>query len=359
MDYLTESNNDNFIKSINSLTSKSKNDLIQYVTWNISNKFYKSYLLQKLKLPSKRIDQNVFLIILDNNQYSKEFSFGSSLFSRLLGKTLEAGSFGNILLDQYKEVQSIIQSSNTNDMFILGGHHNFEQLSNPTIQYLKSLFEQSNVINLYISSHTHTGGWNLYNIDGLKIYELNIGSLNDWPIQYRMLKVGEAPENIVIESIPFLVDEDYVLKEWGLDCSVLNNDNIELLGYVNEQIENDKLHLWRSQYTTIKAEIALILDSMNNNYLSIKYPINTSMYGTVKNPDHLKSILEENLVCKFGENCHQSMVRIIEEILKKCEHRFNLYEICRAIQASKIDFNRLNGKVSNTLFYEKIQIIEP
>lgn len=157
---------------------------------------YRSYIIQEIRLPvPKGSKSQLSMLIVDTAQYDMPFNIGTSIVQ---GK--QAGTLGSIQNNQGLVIKKWISENAKNKIpTFIAGHHPYKDLDKKT----KNLFSEfAQILNgsiFYISGHTHKGGWYQHEIgSGKYLYELNLGSINDWPIQYRTLEFFEGKKETTI-----------------------------------------------------------------------------------------------------------------------------------------------------------------
>jgi len=191
-----------------------------YPQWDIGScKFYNSFLLQEIRLPSSNDNSpEVHVIILDTTHYSKPFSLNTSIW-----KAKQAGTYGEIQTSQKKKVEEwLVENANKKIITILAGHHPFDDMSKKTREMFRVFINIPSAAGLYFSGHTHKGGWYKHDLDQNNIlYELNVGSMSDWPTQYRTLQLYSNPanNNIIAESFYKKVSLNNVDELCGFKCN--------------------------------------------------------------------------------------------------------------------------------------------
>lgn len=93
----------------------------------------------------------------------------------------------------------VAASGQVRPIFVLLGHHPFGVLTERAQQRLEALRRKFGVL-LYVSAHTHTGQYFVNGPDTSSWLELNIGSMVDWPLEYRDLRIMQTPSGLRYSS---------------------------------------------------------------------------------------------------------------------------------------------------------------
>ena len=172
---------------------------LKSVAWNIDNKEpWRSYIVQELNLsidPSKPVSA----ILLDTTQFVSKPNL-------ILPN---AGLNGDIQSEQLEIIEGWLKDDPTGQKItIFMSHHPFDRLLPKAGDAVDSLRKKYR-IPLYISAHTHAGqyiarggseGW----------LELNVGSIVDWPMEFRTFSIHEVrddPEKFVFRAKLFRIPE--------------------------------------------------------------------------------------------------------------------------------------------------------
>ena len=158
------------------------------IAWTIDMENpWRSYVVQEIDLGLRNSNQPVRAILLDTCQYKN----APTLVPTPL--TPNSGINGDIGDEQLEYVENWLKDDPTGKKItILIGHHPFDSLLENARRAVDSMRERYR-IPLYISAHTHHGeyiprggnkgteGW----------LELNVGSIVDWPIEFRTFSIQE------------------------------------------------------------------------------------------------------------------------------------------------------------------------
>ena len=149
---------------------------LQRVRWSIDRQArWKSYVLQKIDLGSRHSDERSSAILLDSAQYSAK---PHTLF-------LHAGREGSILADQAAAARQWLASASS-EHIALAIHHPYQTLTRSGQGLIQELMSAPATVVL-LSAHTHAGRYYNHGKGAGAWLELNVGSILDWPIEYRTL----------------------------------------------------------------------------------------------------------------------------------------------------------------------------
>jgi hypothetical protein len=159
---------------------------------------WRSYIVQQVNLSMPGQQQTIYAILLDSTQYE----FAPTLINN-------AGTSGDLQPDQLEVVQRWLErDSKGESITLLMSHHPFGEIRKETGDRINS-FRQHYRIPLYVSGHTHQGQY--FALGGAKGWlELNVGSITDWPIEFRTLTLTDMrddPEKLVLVSQRYLVPD--------------------------------------------------------------------------------------------------------------------------------------------------------
>lgn len=151
---------------------------LQAIQWHIDPvSRWRSYVLQKIDLSLPGSTEVFSVILIDSSQYPET--------PRVL--FLHAGEEGSFLRDQAEVLrQWLDRATARGERLILATHHPYETLSRTSQEYLDALIRTYPVM-LFLSAHTHAGSYSTHQSKGRIWLELNVGSILDWPVEYRTL----------------------------------------------------------------------------------------------------------------------------------------------------------------------------
>ncbi|MGC4086746.1 MAG: metallophosphoesterase [Polyangiaceae bacterium] len=161
--------------------------LLKRVCWQVSRREerWQSFVLQLIDLsvdPARR----VLGVIVDTSAYP--------IYPKLLPSERDAGRAGALVSAQRDLIEGWLQAEPQTD-FVFFGHHPLNQLD-PTSRGF--LLEQRQMV-LYVSAHTHSGRYFLHS-EPQPFVELNLGSITDYPNEYRDLALWEGGNGLVLDS---------------------------------------------------------------------------------------------------------------------------------------------------------------
>lgn len=161
---------------------KGTGSFLRRLHWNIDQKEpWNSFLLQEINLNlSKKGSPEVYLILLDTGQTNSQPSLGIISINNM-------GENGGIIINQRDVAKRWIEfNANQKAITILGGHHDYPFGMDPhAIGKFKDVAHAGKPP-FYLSAHTHAGlDRRLFENTSTEMIELNVGSLIDWPIEYR------------------------------------------------------------------------------------------------------------------------------------------------------------------------------
>jgi len=161
------------------------------VAWKIDREApWRSFVIQQVHLPSDCAEpancDPVVLFLIDTNQPQKRPKFPF----RPLGL---AGAVGDDQVEILRRWASAV--AGTTGAFALAGHHPLDTVKAGK-DALEALLEASETP-LYISAHTHADYWKVHGRGDEAIAELNVGSVLDWPPEWRPPRIerpaGDPP----------------------------------------------------------------------------------------------------------------------------------------------------------------------
>lgn len=155
------------------------NCFLQSLRWRIDPVArWRSYVLQKIDLSHPSSNVPFSAILIDSAQYSKP--------PRPL--LLHAGEEGSFQSDQAEALQHWLDSAAARDeRVVLVMHHPYENLAQTSRDHLSRLMH-ARPVQLLVTAHTHDGYYSTHISQDRVWLELNVGSILDWPIEYRTLQ---------------------------------------------------------------------------------------------------------------------------------------------------------------------------
>jgi len=151
--------------------------------------YAKSYIVQKLRLPAAPgSPRRVTIIAFDTAQLNVLIGY----FEMLFGES--PGDRGRVLGEQANVIAKFVEDARqAGEMIVFAGHHSWGQLDPGSRSRLQSIMERVEHPLLYLSAHTHEGSWQVYRVGERDLLDLNVSSLSDWPLAYRLVSFGYDP----------------------------------------------------------------------------------------------------------------------------------------------------------------------
>ena len=165
-----------------------------------AGKYWQSYFVSVITLPSaENVHTKVKLILLDTSQAMDP---SQSIWASILSKFSNKPEIikGHVQKDQRVLINNVLSErcpSVDNCLVIFAGHHPLKDFSSDSKKWLKDLIDirkvnpkknLGDILNLYISAHTHDG----YVVDkGMDIKELNVGALIENNPHYRTFWISQ------------------------------------------------------------------------------------------------------------------------------------------------------------------------
>ncbi len=188
-------------------SSSNSVNFLRSVAWEINTDApWRSFVVQEVDLGIPNSSPPVLAILLDTSQYDNMPTLVPT------PKSANAGTNGDVLPDQLEIAENWLKDDPTTEKItILMGHHPFAALIKDARETL-SAWREDFRIPLYVSAHTHNGeyiprdgsegseGW----------LELNIGSIVDWPIEFRTFSIQEIrdqPDRLIFRTELFRIPD--------------------------------------------------------------------------------------------------------------------------------------------------------
>ena len=177
---------------------------LRKVAWKIDKeKPYRSYVVQELDLGRSDADLPVSAVLMDSSQYKHPPTLVPA------PPYSNAGLSGSILGDQMEVAERWLKNDPTGKkLTILMIHHPYSVLLKAARKTIDG-FREKYRIPLYISGHTHHGEYFVRGGDNGWI-ELNVGSMVDWPIEFRTFEIHQIidnPKNLVFRTPLFRIPD--------------------------------------------------------------------------------------------------------------------------------------------------------
>ena len=151
--------------------------------------YAKSYIVQKLRLPAAPgAPRKVTIIAFDTAQLNVLIGYWDMLFGE------SPGDRGRVLGEQAEVISRFVEDARrAGEIIIFAGHHSWSQLGPASRSRLQSIMERVEHPLVYLSAHTHEGSWQIYRVGERDLLDMNVSSLSDWPIAYRLVSFGYDP----------------------------------------------------------------------------------------------------------------------------------------------------------------------
>lgn len=196
-----------------------KGHFLRAVAWKIDKDApHRSFVVQELNLARDSSDRPISAILLDTSQYHWAPALVPFLFSP------NAGINGDLVSDQVSFIRQWLEDdSDNNKISLLLGHHPYDTLRSSAKSAIDALRQDYRVV-LYVSAHTHKGQYYVHGApDGKTWLELNVGSITDWPVEFRVLNIGTVehdPSKLSMRVPLFrLPDSAKKFNTWPRDCA--------------------------------------------------------------------------------------------------------------------------------------------
>lgn len=167
--------------------SGTKTPWLRRVAWRVDpNAPHHSYVVQEIDATFGR-GRRARYILLDTSHYEHAPQLVP------IPPHVNPGSTGDLRDEQFSIVDGWLEEKDAGapePIVVLFGHHPYEALTNRARARLEQLRAKHRVL-LYVSAHTHRGGYFIRSGDDSSWLELNVGSLVDWPLEFRSFRVLE------------------------------------------------------------------------------------------------------------------------------------------------------------------------
>jgi hypothetical protein len=160
--------------------------LLRAVAWQIDTESpWRSFIVQLLDLTLTGQQPPTYAILMDSIQYGA---------APTLLPASNAGTNGDMQENQLDTIEGWLADGKTaGGMTILMSHHPFGVLKKGVQQRIDR-FRKRYDIPLFVSGHTHHGQF--YVLGGNSGWlELNVGSITDWPIEFRTLTLADSRDD--------------------------------------------------------------------------------------------------------------------------------------------------------------------
>ncbi|MHC4695203.1 MAG: hypothetical protein ACYTFA_00520 [Planctomycetota bacterium] len=207
---------------------------LREIVWEIDERQpWRSFVVQRLSLRSPNDESaqhpRVGAILLDTANYA-----APPTLIPLFPVTVHAGHRGEMLETQLEIVREWLANSG-GELTVLMGHHPYDWLRARTRKALSKLCGSPQV-RLYVSAHTHDGDFIVHGKGDDAWLELNVGSILDWPLEYRRLFLGKMEDGRVYIRSPRRTVRDALtglIEETGDEWQVTQNDDDYYLSHAD------------------------------------------------------------------------------------------------------------------------------
>ncbi|MFW6067312.1 MAG: hypothetical protein ACOC97_03170 [Myxococcota bacterium] len=177
--------------------------LLRRVAWSIDPALpHRSFVLQMLDIGFPTATVPTFVLLLDSASYP----FAPELFPL----ARNAGMVGHLVEEQLDIAERWLDDvDDAGAPIVLMAHHPYDDLKRPAKRAVDR-FRRKHRVLTYVSAHTHDGGFRVHPGDDESWVELNVGSMVDWPIEYRTLQLfssRESEERVLLRSPLFRIGQ--------------------------------------------------------------------------------------------------------------------------------------------------------
>ena len=334
-----------------------------------------SFLAQRLRLPrAQGATRDVVLIGLDTNQSGPLVSAWDTIRGR------SPGSMGHVRPEQVAAISTwVAHAARQGDIVVFAGHHNWRSLGLPSRVMLRDLMNNLDHPLVYLSAHTHRGFWAVHRtLASQPLLELNVSSLSDWPLAWRRISFAydESSNRLLVRAdllprgpAPHASDDD-LLAAWQsqtCDASGFSSDYLRavdfaevtrqresrrsLFEWLEEEFSADCPPCEQSRYEHANA----YQDQMLATLLQIRLHMGPDAAGlpAARLPawcagksyfNCINDLLAETPRDAAGQRAlfrrkAQIVDRIGSQLDDIVEPRAKAYMTCRAVLATKVDFD--------------------
>ena len=171
--------------------------LLHGLAWRIDEEEpWRSYLVQAVDLTFARNARKVIAILFDSAQYDDAptlipWSEGARCLPEQIERCLpsNAGTTGVVGSDQLEHLETWAEAFAKDTVTILMSHHRPQNLRSDALDRVESLPEEL-FVPLYVSAHSHAGRYDVWDTTEGGALELNVGSMLDWPVEFRNLELN-------------------------------------------------------------------------------------------------------------------------------------------------------------------------
>jgi hypothetical protein len=318
------------------------------VAWSIDRDApWRSFILQEVRLPSDcapgELCDPVVLYLVDTNQPEKRPKFPF----RPVG--LE-GALGRDQVEILRRWSG--QVAESTGAFLIAGHHPLDAVE-AARRDLEVILRGSETP-FYISAHTHAGYWKIHEYaDDDSIVELNVGSILDWPVEYRTFRVEKR------DGVPGRIESDRITLKARSDPSAQSNQTNLVCEGTWKFADDDPLDVSKQQpdlglgdYSWIVGEQAQIQRARETLRSALRTELMQLQHEHEKvtsQADDIGAIVAEARRLAEGEPLDnmtrvapQTLLRRIqaEDDWRTTPTNVRRYRVCQALWASEADWDR-------------------
>lgn len=321
-----------------------RNIFLQSVAYKIDkDKPYRSYVLQEINLCRGDSDLPVYAILMDSAQYEN-----APTIPPVPPISYSAGLNGSMLSDQMDIAEKWLSNNQTvKKITILMVHHPYAKLIKSTRSTIDK-FREKFRIPLYVSGHTHHGEYFVRGGDNGWL-ELNIGSIVDWPTEFRTFEIHQIksnPDNLIIRTPLFRIPDiwDNAVPPRKPQCNT-EEWEIKKTDAKDFYLALNYKHSLNPKKTQKDLMVAL-LHTYSNLLIAVESAEDNNVWieGCSSDQDILKSI--EETVKDKGIDKMTSLLIALEDFDKRRKAKNPLvhrdYRLWQAVWASKYD--KLKGR---------------
>ncbi len=334
-----------------------------------------SFLAQRLRLPrAPGATRDVVLIGLDTNQSGPLVSAWDTIRGR------SPGSMGHVRPDQVAAISAwVAQAARRGDIVVFAGHHNWRSLGLPSRVMLRDLMTNLDHPLVYLSAHTHRGFWAVHRaLASQPLLELNVSSLSDWPLAWRRISFAydESANRLLVRgdllprgAAPNASDDD-LLAAWQsqtCDASGLSSGYLRAVDFAEvtrqresrrslfewleeefsadcqpcEQSRYEHANAYQDQMLATLLQIRLHMGPDAAELPAVRLPswcAGKSYYNCINDlmAEAPRDATEQRALFRRKA---QIVDRIGSQLDDIAEPRAKAYMTCRAVLATKVDFD--------------------
>lgn len=349
----------------------SSGGLLTGLRWELDHdEPWRSFLVQRLDLSRTASGRRVVAVLVDTTQYKARPRIVPAL-----GRN--AGLKGNLLRDQREAVEELLASAREQGaVVVLMGHHPYGSLTKSSRKFVAGLVADYNVV-AYVSGHTHKGHYAVHgaprtddDAPAETFLELNVGSLIDWPLEYRelWLKTRDAPpgrdpalvNEVVVASPRVRLHQRWSERQEGMQCDPKWERAPE------HYVTPDGSGYGRTSVDTQKKLFGALLDTFEA--LLVTFPSEAGTGGSDDIPTDGEALAVIERARTRLTNIDEQDLRVayerldaVAETLRQLEQfdgartpqnpeARDTYRLCQALWASKYDRLRFRAPIADDAF---------